>query len=116
MPARTRLDYGCLLFISPQKNLKQKPHTHVFPSHMVAIVYIKRLMGELRLRIKFYRVKSHQADSWGAPAMSSAVPTSGHQMVQSWLAGLQAAVVEERLGAARDWLPAVVEGLGAARD
>jgi hypothetical protein len=39
LSARTHLDYGCLLFILPQENLKQKPHTHVFPSNMVVIVY-----------------------------------------------------------------------------
>jgi hypothetical protein len=27
-------------FYSASKTLKQKPHTHVFPSHMVVIVYI----------------------------------------------------------------------------
>jgi hypothetical protein len=27
-------------FYSASKTLTQKPHTHVFPSHMVVIVYI----------------------------------------------------------------------------
>jgi hypothetical protein len=33
-------DYGCLLFIPPLETLKQNPHRHVFPSHMVVILYI----------------------------------------------------------------------------
>jgi hypothetical protein len=33
-------DYGLPAFHSASKTLKQKPHTHVFPSHMVVIVYI----------------------------------------------------------------------------
>jgi hypothetical protein len=40
MPARTRLDYGCLLFIPPQKPTTQKnPNTHVFTSHMAVTIY-----------------------------------------------------------------------------
>jgi hypothetical protein len=38
MPACTHLDYDCLLFNPPQ-NFKPKPHTHVFPSHVVLTVY-----------------------------------------------------------------------------
>jgi hypothetical protein len=32
-------------FYSASKTLKQKPHTHVFPSHMVVIVYVVRQHG-----------------------------------------------------------------------
>ncbi len=32
-------------FYSASKTLKQKPHTHVFPSHMVVIVYMTGGVG-----------------------------------------------------------------------